>query len=344
MTNGRRSTRPGFTLVELLVVIAIIGILVALLLPAVQMAREAARRMQCSNHMKQIGLALHNYHDVNKIFPPAAIWGAPVAGQSLQRAYHHTWLVMLLPYMEQQVLYDSIDGRLRIWGQSAVSKEVPILRCPSDGDFRINNETHGIAITNYAGSEGYHWWPNAVLGEGWWGARRVRVADPPGNYTGLFTVTNTNGFNDILDGTSNTVVVAETNSTGFKWGPMWTSNRGVRRQATGEGVFRSAFVATGVHGSCCQWNRYSEVDDTGVKTPRWFRGQPHSFTPTYITAWGPNAEWPGAGSAHRQVIQVIKGDGAVDQVDAGVHYPIWAMLNGIADQHNSGNPDEYPQL
>ena len=344
MSHGRRTARPGFTLVELLVVIAIIGILVALLLPAVQMAREAARRMQCSNHMKQIGLALHNYHDTFKTFPPSATWGAPVPGRRLQGAYHHTWLVKILPFVEQQVLYDTIDQRYRIWGQPVVGKTVPVLRCPSDGDFRKVEKTHGIAITNYSGSEGYHWWPSAALSQGWWAGRRFRVTGPTADYSGLFTVTKTRKFADIKDGTSNTIVAAETNSTGYKWGPMWTGDRGWKRLPVGEAVFRSAFVATGVNGTCCQANIYSEVDDSGVKTPRWFRAGPHSFTPTYITAWGPNSEWPGASALHSQLIQVIKADGAVDQVSTLVSYPIWVMLNGVQDRFVTTNPGDYPGL
>ena len=89
----------GFTLVELLVVIAIIGILVALLLPAVQAAREAARRSQCSNNLQQLSLALQNYHDTHQIFPPAGI-----------RPNHLGWQVLILPFFEQQTLYDAIDS------------------------------------------------------------------------------------------------------------------------------------------------------------------------------------------------------------------------------------------
>jgi prepilin-type N-terminal cleavage/methylation domain-containing protein len=115
----RRSFRRGFTLVELLVVIAIIGILIALLLPAVQAAREAARRSQCLNNIRQIGLALHNYHDTTKSFPTVAVMGGdpgtPNAqgGRDYTQPYHHTWLVMILPFMEQGPLYDNTASRSR---------------------------------------------------------------------------------------------------------------------------------------------------------------------------------------------------------------------------------------
>jgi prepilin-type N-terminal cleavage/methylation domain-containing protein len=98
----------GFTLVELLVVIAIIGILIALLLPAVQSAREAARRSQCTNHLKQIGLALHNYHDTFKSFPPAG-WDRAHASLGNIRKNGLAFRVLILPFMEQQAIYDMAD-------------------------------------------------------------------------------------------------------------------------------------------------------------------------------------------------------------------------------------------
>jgi prepilin-type N-terminal cleavage/methylation domain-containing protein len=126
--------RVGFTLVELLVVIAIIGILIALLLPAVQAAREAARRTQCNNNLKQIGLALHNYHDSHKTFPPDAVWGAFVAAAptAQQNPYHTTWLLAILPYLEQQPLYDTVDFELPMYGQPVTSTQLGALQCPSD--------------------------------------------------------------------------------------------------------------------------------------------------------------------------------------------------------------------
>src|SRR5512135_122792 len=97
----------GFTLIELLVVIAVIGILVALLLPAVQAAREAARRMQCSNNLKQIGLALHNYHDANKKFPFGSRGGSSWAQTGIKDGTN--WRVSILPYLEQTALYSKLN-------------------------------------------------------------------------------------------------------------------------------------------------------------------------------------------------------------------------------------------
>src|SRR5437879_8676456 len=99
MTTRWQRRRLGFTLIELLVVIAIIAVLVALLLPAVQQAREAARRSQCKNNLKQLGLALHNYHEAFSVFPPESIWALDSASPKQPRNY--TWIVMLLPQLDQ---------------------------------------------------------------------------------------------------------------------------------------------------------------------------------------------------------------------------------------------------
>ena len=120
------SPKPGFTLVELLVVITIIGILIALLLPAVQAAREAARKMQCSNNLKQIGLALHSYHDSHNVLP----FGT---GYSMARA--GTWAMFILPYMEMQGLYDMIDFNLETSDSKnaqAAKTAIAGYACPSD--------------------------------------------------------------------------------------------------------------------------------------------------------------------------------------------------------------------
>src|SRR5688572_4779440 len=124
---GARGRRLGFTLVELLVVIAIIGILVALLLPAVQAAREASRRSTCSNNLKQLGVALHNYHDVIEVFPFG--WNDRGAG----------WTAMILPFAEQKALFDTLDFQESGPGnwdsgspnQDACETKLNVFRCPT---------------------------------------------------------------------------------------------------------------------------------------------------------------------------------------------------------------------
>src|SRR5262249_36287926 len=135
-----RPVRWGFTLIELLVVIAIIGVLIALLLPAVQKVREAANRMKCANNLKQIGLAVHNYHDAYQCFPASYI-----------RQDWATWAVLILPYLEQEHYYKLCDAPLPSYDQAnfgnaahTTRQNVAVYFCPSrraPGDFSVDNGT-----------------------------------------------------------------------------------------------------------------------------------------------------------------------------------------------------------
>jgi len=138
------SRKSGFTLIELLVVIAIIGVLIALLLPAVQAAREAARRAQCTNNLKQICIALHNYHDQQGAFPPGGITGANMVGGDVwnQQANLVSWRALILPQMEQNQLYNAVNTYISTTGDStfnpgaAFTAWVTVVNtwlCPSDG-------------------------------------------------------------------------------------------------------------------------------------------------------------------------------------------------------------------
>src|SRR5262245_46187436 len=132
------SRRAGFTLVELLVVIAIIGVLVALLLPAVQQARESARRMSCESNLKQIGLGLHNHHDVNLYLMPTTVGeGAEAVAQGFADVAEPDgflmWAAMLLPYIEQQSLYSQWDPKIQTSRQKpeAYQQQIKTYWCPS---------------------------------------------------------------------------------------------------------------------------------------------------------------------------------------------------------------------
>ncbi len=132
MRPSRRSIR-GFTLIELLVVIAIIAILIALLLPAVQQAREAARRTQCKNNMRQIGLAFHNYHDTHQRFPQPSMIGLSVSTGLVMRS-GSSWCTMLLPYIEQANVYAQYNSSMSPYdaaNAAAVQTVIPGFMCPS---------------------------------------------------------------------------------------------------------------------------------------------------------------------------------------------------------------------
>ena len=202
----RLRLRGGFTLVELLVVIAIIGILIALLLPAVQAAREAARRSQCTNNLKQLGIALHNYHDTHKKLPPGYVLTKYDATNYSSTAWG--WGSFILPFCEQQALYDAIepgqdtlhntcDTTLYPTKLPLMQHEIPCFRCPSDiqtvtnASRQVNGQS--LACSNYVGNNSSD---SFITGE-------------DANIAGLFFQEKSLRFADILDGTSNTIALGE---------------------------------------------------------------------------------------------------------------------------------------
>nr|WP_081444677.1 DUF1559 domain-containing protein [Blastopirellula marina] len=205
MEFSNAKKRTGFTLVELLVVIAIIGVLIALLLPAVQQAREAARRMSCTNQQKQIGLAMHNYHDTFGSFAPAAVWlGTGTSPETVRNDdWGATWALMILPFLEQNNLYDQYDFGVvaRDSTNNQVTRQRPdAFLCPSHPEVttRVTHDFDGFAKTNYAASLG--------------GCRQLPLADFNNSARkGAFSVVGQYGakFRDMTDGTSNSVILSE---------------------------------------------------------------------------------------------------------------------------------------
>jgi len=229
----KKTARGGFTLVELLVVIAIIGILIALLLPAVQAAREAARRMKCTNHLKQISLALHSYHDAHDVLPFACGYTIAQTG---------TWISFILPHLDQQATYDLIDFNVRLSdpiNRIPVTTPIHWIVCPSDpssgeaimdcsslGQYLNPNPSLKLwypvsmgptSMASYSGAkEGCVYCPEKKISSGsidtyccqGWNYGSYLPGD---NSVGMFgRYPSGVKFNDVTDGLSNTIAAGET--------------------------------------------------------------------------------------------------------------------------------------
>jgi len=319
--------KRGFTLIELLVVIAIIAILIALLLPAVQQAREAARRTQCKNNLKQLGIALHNYHDTFNCFPPAHIrtQSAVPANGTLTGWRGFSAHAMLLPYIEQAPLYASIDFNTyfdaHAQNNNARRTKLAAFLCPSDSPFpgsidRGNN--------NYPASMG----PN--LGQ--YVAAGVR--------NGLINFDVTTRMGDVRDGTSNTIafgehLVGDNNNGGYRPGDVV---RGIAFSGNNNKPTQAQLDAYGV---ACDAGKASHHSHGGRE---WAIGMPAQTL--FNTAAPPNWKYPtcqpcpGCGwmdsqgmfparSRHTGGVQVCLADGAVRFVSDNVDLTTWQNAGSI---------------
>lgn len=212
-TSVARRQPYGFTLVELLVVIAIIGVLVALLLPAVQSARESSRRMSCSNRLKQIGLALHMHHDAKLVLPPGTTGGGGLGTDNgkPQGPMEATWMAYTYPYLEQSGLNSLIDWTIlnknfyEAGGLKVRPLKVPLFLCPSDSKPEPNVSTSGnvYARSNYVATSGIGPCIEFRGGPGHTSPPRM---DRQG---GMFYINSWLAFRQITDGTTQTVMVSE---------------------------------------------------------------------------------------------------------------------------------------
>jgi prepilin-type N-terminal cleavage/methylation domain-containing protein len=207
----KRRFTNGFTLVELLVVIAIIGVLVALLLPAVQAAREAARRAMCANNLSQISLALHNYEMAHGVYPPGTVNATgPISNSAAATGYHHSWVVQMLPYIEQQNAWNSLDKKASIYApkNAPVTNSMPRwFGCPSVG-------SQGIPC--YAAC--HH--------------DKEKPIDAKDN--GVFFLNSHIRYDDITDGSSHTIFVGE--KLPDAWDLHWLSGTRATLRNTGTTV------------------------------------------------------------------------------------------------------------
>jgi len=213
MTSSRRPALPGFTLIELLVVIAIIAVLISLLLPAVQSAREAARRAQCTNNLKQLGLAVHNYHSSFDCFPAYVVFLGPAGGSSCCPpsnggngwGWDASWLVSLLPNLEQGSLYNSFNFSISADGApntTVTYNGLSAVVCPSDSIKQ--RPDYPWAPTNYRSNYGE---PGVV--RLWAGTIVPNYTSTPQQWWGVDSNLAYFGMEGLTDGSSNTALFSE---------------------------------------------------------------------------------------------------------------------------------------
>ena len=300
---GSENKKQGFTLVELLVVIAIIGVLIAMLLPAVQAAREAARRMQCTNNLKQWGIGMQLYHDAYGVFPYGTLTGskatdngdAPGRGTMASTAgqfgeyRRQTFVIALWPYIGQVNLYDQYDFRFTFYNpqnRAIITSQVPMYHCPSDPGakmWRANQYTH--ARGNY------------VVG---WGNGSFRQTES--DFMGApFSMNKQTRMSDITDGTSNTLFMSEVMK------PLVEEDFDFRGGLLNDDQTSAQFMTINTPNS--------GIDSTVCVDPE--RPAPCQLGPTtYISAR----------SYHTGGVNVLAGDGSVHFVGDDIDLYVWQAV------------------
>ncbi len=228
-------SQKAFTLIELLVVIAIIAILIALLLPAVQQAREAARRSQCKNNLKQIGLALHNYHDALDTFPPGFIDASSTLDA---RSTGWGWAVFLLPYIDQANLYAKLEvatksldqhrgGTAETASTDQMKTPISVYVCPSDSAPELVKDRGNNARLSYPGVYGS---ANVAASSPGSPERYPGMNNANAMFNGMFAGNSKVKMRDFTDGTSNTLAVGEVQGMN-RIGGIWVGSFGINRWA-----------------------------------------------------------------------------------------------------------------
>ncbi len=348
--NSSQKVR-GFTLIELLVVIAIIAILIALLLPAVQQAREAARRSACKNNLKQLGLAMHNYHETHSIFPRANFEreDASAYGYGNYSYLAYSAQTMLLPFMDQAPLYNLFNFSLapnQSSNDTTKRAVIPAFLCPSDVRSIVNGSGYGAGPGNsYAVCAG----PSIY----WFGSAPSTNTTPTNlqHQVGMFNYRKAVKMRDVLDGTSNVIAAGEI-MMGDGDNSASLIGEGDTIRGVGRGSTANSFPALSdlkTWGAACLAVKSSLPASTaprGDTGSNWVYG--NSGLTVFNTLINPNSEYPNcvscvtcgtndspglfpARSRHVGGAHILMGDGATRFISENVDNATWQNLGAISD-------------
>ncbi|GAA4426346.1 DUF1559 domain-containing protein [Bremerella cremea] len=336
-TLARRGARSGFTLVELLVVIAIIGVLIALLLPAVQQAREAARRGQCLNNMKQLALAMHNFHDTNNTFPKNAY--GPNAGVTWDGWHLFSANYKLLPFIEQNSLYDqfNLSGTWNDNRTGPMNVRLQAFLCPSALEAPSSSTIDwGGPGSNYAWSSGST--PNTAH------------ACTRNGCNGMLTTKDETKMAEVTDGLSNTIFCSEilsgdgvANSPKYPYDILYTgddspynsiANKDFPTQAEIDGIGSSVNSSPSGersnNGTLWAWYSHGQSIFNTATPPNWkYPSSGGNCCPGGAHDWGKG--FIGARSLHPGGVNVAMGDGSVRFVPETVNLLTWQRMGNARD-------------
>jgi prepilin-type N-terminal cleavage/methylation domain-containing protein/prepilin-type processing-associated H-X9-DG protein len=347
--------RRGFTLIELLVVIAIIAVLIALLLPAVQAAREAARRTQCVNNMKQMGLAIHNYHNANNVFPmgcSSAVYTAPSTYNVKQNMSAHA---AMLPFLEQTAIYNAINFN---WGcedsstttcyvinSTGTNAQIKAFVCPSDPNAGMPDHNNTSNTNNYYACVGTSMYFSQIGTNAPYA--NLNVTNINADSTGLFTYQKAYGLNSCIDGSSNTIAFAEAavgnqnQSIGQKLSglqnvtalqPFETMDGSANQGANAQGAIqvcqaawssKSGGTVDVQRGENWAHGAMAMTLFNTIATPNAFNG---SFTHCARIGSGARSDLSNSDSYHPGGVNVTLGDGSVRFIKNSINPLVWYAL------------------
>jgi prepilin-type N-terminal cleavage/methylation domain-containing protein/prepilin-type processing-associated H-X9-DG protein len=354
LMSAASPNRRGFTLVELLVVIAIIGVLVALLLPAVQAAREAARRTQCLNNLKQLGLGIHNFHDTNNLLP----FNYQLVGVNTWEALSAHYFI--LPYIEQKPLFDQFQipptarpgqptpaavGDAAMWSfdrNNPMMVRLPVFLCPSAPRAPAPNAT----------ADG---WGGPGSNYGWCTGSRVQTVWAGNNFNGMVAYQHERGFKDTTDGLSNTLLASEflsgtgvKNPSKFPFNFFYTGSDGqytsvvdknfpTMAELTAIGTTaQSSGLTKANNGMLWAWYAAGHSTMTTAAPPNWaYPSGGGSCCPGGAHDWGQGIV--AARSMHPGGVNAVLGDGSVRFVANTIDLVTWQRVGARNDGQSLGN-------